>query len=59
VPLDTDLLRRGGIVYRPVHGDVFFRLVIFGRGGTNMGEWVTTFPERTSVNETDSNKERK
>jgi hypothetical protein len=59
VPLDADLLRRGGIVYRPVHGDVFFRLVIFGRGGTNMGEWVTTFPERTSVNETDSNKERK
>jgi hypothetical protein len=59
VVLDADLLRRGGIVYRPLHGDVFFRLAIFGQGGVNMGESVTTFPNRTSVSNSDSNKERK
>ena len=59
VPLDTDLLRSGAILYRPVHWDVSFRLVIFGQGGTSVGEGVTTFPSSTSAISGDSNKERK
>ncbi len=42
VMIDGNLLRAGSVIYRPLHGEVFFRLVIFGSDGTRLGESVTT-----------------
>jgi hypothetical protein len=49
VLLDVNLLRTGAVIYRPVHGDVFLRLVIFGPNGRNVGESVATYPQRVSA----------
>jgi hypothetical protein len=49
VVLDVNLLRTGAVVYRPVHGDVLFRIVILGQGGTKLEESATTFPGRISA----------
>jgi hypothetical protein len=57
--LDGNLLRTGSMVYRPVHGDVFFRLVVLGQRGTKLGESVTTYSGWTSVIERDPYKESK
>jgi hypothetical protein len=47
VMLDGNLLRTGGVIYRPVYGDVSLRLVLFGQDGTKMGESVASYPPRT------------
>jgi hypothetical protein len=44
VLLDVNVLRTGAVMYRPVNGDVFLRLVIFGPNGRNIGESVATYP---------------
>ncbi len=44
VILDGDLLRSGGVVYRPTHAEVSFKLVIFGQGGATKGESAASFP---------------
>jgi hypothetical protein len=54
VLLDVNLLRTGAVIYRPVHGDVFLRLVIFGPNGRNIGESVATYPQRISVKQKSS-----
>lgn len=45
VMLDGNLLRRGVMVYRPVHGDVSLWLVIFGQEGAKMGESISSHPQ--------------
>lgn len=47
--LDVNLLRTGAVMYGPVHGDVFLRLVIFGPNGRNLGESVARYPQRVST----------
>ncbi len=59
VMLDRDLLRNGSIMYQPVHGDVFLRIVIFGQDGAHMGESVTTYAQPMSVVGSDHKKESK
>jgi len=49
VLLDVNLLRTGAVIYQPVHGDLFLRLVIFGQNGAKIGESVATYPQRTSA----------
>jgi hypothetical protein len=49
VLLDINLLRTGAVMYRPVHGDIVLRLVIFGPSGTNIGESVARYPQRMSA----------
>ncbi len=59
VMVDGNLLRRGAMVYGPVHGDVFLRLVIFGQEGTKMGESVSTYrPQQPSANGSNAYKEK-
>jgi hypothetical protein len=59
VMVDGNLLRRGAMVYGPVHGDVFLRLVIFGQEGAKTGESTSTYrPQRTSVSGSDAYKEK-
>lgn len=43
VMVDGNLLRSGSVLYGPVHGDVLFRLVIFGQDGARLGESVTNY----------------
>jgi hypothetical protein len=57
VLLDVNLLRTGAVIYRPVHGDMFLRLVIFGPNGRNIGESVATYPQRASVSRSHPYKE--
>ncbi|MGI8962161.1 MAG: hypothetical protein ACR2IV_20865 [Bryobacteraceae bacterium] len=57
VMLDGNLLRTGAVVYRPVHGDVFLRLVIFGQEGAKMGESTSTYSQRMSGNGSNAHKE--
>jgi hypothetical protein len=57
VILDGNLLRTGSVIYRPVHGDVSLRLVIFGQEGAKMGESVSTYPPQEPVSGSDANKE--
>ncbi|MFL6351058.1 MAG: hypothetical protein ACJ74Z_04295 [Bryobacteraceae bacterium] len=45
VMLDGNLLRTGSVIYRPVHGDVFLRLVIFGQQGAKLDESVSSYPQ--------------
>ena len=59
VMLDENLLRSGAVVYRPVRGDVFLRLVIFDQAGTKLGESATSFPQRMSTTRRDPQKETK
>jgi hypothetical protein len=49
VLLDINLLRTGAVMYRPVHGDIVLRLVIFGPNGSNIGESVARYPQRISA----------
>jgi hypothetical protein len=49
VLLDINLLRTGAVMYRPVHGDIVLRLVIFGPNASNIGESVARYPQRTSA----------
>jgi hypothetical protein len=59
VMVDGNLLRRGAMVYGPVHGDVFLRLVIFGQEGAKTGESTSTYrPQPTSVSGSDAYKEK-
>jgi hypothetical protein len=59
VIVDGNLLRGGSIVYRPVHGDVFVRLVIFGQGAIRLGESTAMYPQRKSAIESNTSKETK
>jgi hypothetical protein len=58
VMLDGNLLRTGAVVYRPVHGDVSLRLVIFGQEGAKMGEAVSSYPQRMPISGSDAHKEK-
>ena len=49
VLLDINLLRTGAVMYRPVHGDIVLRLVIFGPNGSNIGESVARYAQRISA----------
>ncbi len=51
VMLDGNLLRTGAVMYRPVHGNVFLRLVIFGQNGAKIGESVATYPSANVRNQ--------
>jgi hypothetical protein len=53
VLLDLNLLRTGAVMYRPVHGDIVLRLVIFGPNGRNIAESVATYPQRISASGSD------
>ena len=58
VMLDGNLLRSGAMVYRPVHGDVSLRLVIFGQEGAKMGESISSYPHPIPANGSDRYKEK-
>ncbi len=46
VTLDGNLLRTGAVLYRPVHGDVFLRIVVFGQGSTKLDESTRLIRDR-------------
>ena len=49
VLLDVALLKAGAVIYRPVQGDIFLRLVIFGPNGKKVGESVAKYPHRIAA----------
>jgi hypothetical protein len=49
VLLDLNLLRTGAVMYRPVHGGIVLRLVIFGPNGRKIAESVARYPQRISA----------
>jgi hypothetical protein len=59
VLLDINLLRTGAVMYRPVHGDIVLRLVIFGPNGSNIGESVARYAQRISASRSHPQKESK